>query len=506
MSNIGNPEILLIADSVAREKTIPKEAVLEAMEQAIQVAGRRKYGHKHNIKAEIHRKTGEIKLFRMYEVVENIDDIENITTQISLLDAIERNPESQIGDIVLEDLPPIDLGRVAAQAAKQVIVQKVRDFERERQYDDFKNKIGQIINGSVKRNEYGNIIIDIARDEAVLTKESIIPGESFRQNDRIRVYIKDVQKSSKGPQIFLSRTADEFLAKLFEQEVPEIYDRVIEIKSVAREPGSRAKMAVFCSDSSIDPVGSCVGVRGARVQAVINELHGEKIDIIAWSSDPALFVVNALAPAQVTKVVIDEEANRIEVVVPTEQLSLAIGKRGQNVRLASKLVKWKIDVLTEEEESKRRSEEFSSSTELFMKGLDVEEVIAQLLAAEGFSKIEEISYVQINELASIEGFDEDLANELRLRAEKYVEVQNKEVNAQIANLGVDKALIKLVNVSPDQMLKLAENGIKKIEDLSYLTVKEFNRILPDSELSKATIEKIINSAQSLESKESLENE
>jgi len=495
MSNIGNPEILQIADSVAREKTISKESVLEAMEQAIQVAGRRKYGHKHNIKAEIHRKTGEIKLFRIYEIVDSIDDIENITTQITLEDALDKDPEAKLGEVVLEPLPPIDLGRVAAQAAKQVIVQRVRDFERDRQYDDFKDRIGQIMNGVVKRNEYGNIIIDIARDEAVLLKDYVIPGESFRQNDRIRVYIKDVQKNSKGPQIFLSRTADEFLAKLFEQEVPEIYDNIIEIKSVAREPGSRAKMAVYCGDSSIDPVGSCVGIRGARVQAVINELHGEKIDIIQWSSDPATFVVNALAPAEVAKVVIDEEMNRIEVVVPTEQLSLAIGKRGQNVRLASKLVKWKIDVLTEEEESKRRTEEFTSSTDLFMSGLDVEEVIAQLLASEGFSKIEEIAYVSSNELASIEGFDEALAEELQVRAEKYLENKNKEVNKRIKELGVDKALEKMLKVSPDKMLKLAESGIKKIEDLAELTVNEFSQILPGSGLSRANIEKIIDIAR-----------
>ena len=500
MSNVGNPEILQIADAVAREKSIAKELVLEAMEQAIQVAGRRKYGHKHNIKAEINRKNGEIKLFRIYEVVNSIEDIENITTQISLLDALEREQDVKIGDFIIEPLPPIDLGRVAAQTAKQVIVQKVRDFERERQFEDFKDRIGQIMNGVVKRIEYGNIIIDIARDEAILLKDSVIPGESFRQNDRIRVYVKDVQKLNKGPQIFLSRTVDEFLAKLFEQEVPEIYDNVIEIKSVAREPGSRAKMAVFCSDSSIDAVGACVGVRGARVQAVINELHGEKIDIIQWSSDPATFVVNALSPADVTKVVIDEEQNRIEVVVPNEQLSLAIGKKGQNVRLASKLIKWKIDVLTEEEESRRRNDEFVSSTSLFIEALDVEEVIAQLLAVEGYSRVEQIAYVSTEELASIEGFDEVLAAELHSRAQKYLEQKDKEVNKKLKELGVDKELQKILRVTPDKMLKLAENGIKTMEDLAELTVNDFNQILPGSGLSKATIEKVISHAKAEEQK------
>lgn len=498
MVNVGNPEILQIADAVSREKTISRESVLDAMEQAIQVAGRRKYGHKHNIKAKIDRKTGEIKLYRLYEVIDSEENIVNPITQITLDEAKNFDKDIEVGQFIEEELPPIDLGRVAAQAAKQVIVQKVRDVERERQFQDFQSRVGEIVNGIVKRNEYGNIIVDIGRDEAVLIKDKVIPGEVFRQNDRIRVFVEDVKRVSKGPQIFLSRTADAFLVKLFAQEVPEVYDKVISIKAVAREPGSRAKMAVYCSDSSIDPVGSCVGVRGVRVQAVINELHGEKIDIIQWSSDPGTLVVSALAPAEVTKVVIDEDMGRIEVVVPTEQLSIAIGKKGQNVRLAGKLTGWKIDVLTEEEESKRRSEEFTNSTKLFMEALDVEEVIAQLLAAEGYSKVEEIAYVELDELKSIEGFDDELVEELRNRAMKYVDKKNVDNYKKIKELGVDESVIKLLNLPPHLVLKLAESGIKKNEDLAELTVQEFIQIVPQSNLSEAEITSILDRSKLIE--------
>lgn len=495
MHNVGNPELLQIADAVAREKSIGRDAVLDAMEQAIQVAGRRKYGFKHNIKAEINKRTGEAKLYRVYEVVEKIDDSENVVTQISLEDALYHNPKIKVGEFIQEELPPIDLGRVAAQSAKQVIVQKVKEVESDRQYKDFKDRVGEIVNGVVKQNEYGNIIIDIGRDEAVLFKDKVIPGESFRQGDRIRCYIENVKKSSKGHQIFLSRTHDMFLAGLFSQEVPEIYDRVIEIKSVSREPGSKAKVAVFSSDSSIDAVGSCVGVRGARVQAVINELHGEKIDVIQWSADPATFVISALSPASVAKVVIDEVENRIEAVVPTDQLSLAIGKKGQNVRLASKLLNWRIDVLTEEEESRRRQEEFSNATKLFMEALDVEEVIAQLLAAEGYHKVEEVAYVNSKELLSIEGFENEIVQELSLRAKNYLSNKYKEVNEKIDHLGVDKQLRDIVCLSPDKMLLLAEKGIKKIEDLAEISVNEFIQILPNSGLSPRNISVLLNKAK-----------
>lgn len=490
--SFGNNEIVQVADAVAREKGITRDSVIEAMENAIQTAGKRKYGHKHNIKAEIDSRNGEVKLFRGFEVVE---EVENNYIEISLEDAKASNPDIQIGEFIYELLPPIDLGRVAAQSAKQIIIQKVRDAERDRQYDLFKNRVGEVMTGVVKRLEFGDVIIDIGRDEAILKKEQLIQNEIFRPNDKIYVYVEDVRRVPKGPQIFLSRTHDQFLAKLFAQEVPEIYDNVIEIKSVAREPGSRAKMAVYCRDSGIDPIGSCVGVRGSRVQAVVNELKGEKIDIIAWSSNPATFLVNALTPAEVSKVFIDEEKHRVEVIVPNEQLSLAIGRRGQNVRLASKLTGWHIDILTEDEQSKRRSEEFTYLTELFIKALDVEEILAQLLAAEGFTSVEEVAMVNRDELASIDGFDEDLAQALKDRAAKYLDKNTKEFNLQIKALGVDEEVLEILDFSQEQIIKLAEAGIKTKEDLADLKVKEFNDILPDSGLSHEKIKELIASAK-----------
>lgn len=489
---LGNNEIIQVADAVAREKGISKDSVIEAMEHAIQTAGKRKYGHKHNIKAEIDRKTGKVSLFRVFEVVE---EIENSATEVSLAEAKLSTPEAKIGDFISEALPPIDLGRVAAQSAKQIIIQKVKDAERDRQFDSFKNRIGEIMNGVVKRLEFGDVIVDIGRDEAVLKKDSVIKNEVFRPNDKIRIYVEDVRRVNKGPQIFLSRTHDQFLAKLFELEVPEIYDGVIQIKSVAREPGSRAKIAVFCSDSSIDPIGSCVGIRGSRVQAIVNELQGEKIDIIAWSSNPATFVVNALTPAEVSKVVIDEDTRRIEVVVPTEQLSLAIGRKGQNVRLASKLTNWHIDILTEDEESKRRTEEFNNLTELFIKALDVEEILAQLLAAEGFSSVDDILYTSDAELLSIEGFDENLIKALKERAEKYINEQNEIFAKKVKSLGIEQDLIDILNLPQDKIIKLAEEGIKTIEDLAELKIKEFTEILPDSNFSNDQIRDLLNSAK-----------
>ncbi len=491
--SVGNNEILQVADAVAREKSISRDSVIEAMESAIQAAGKRKYGHKHDIKAEIDAKTGEVKLFRGFEVVENI---ENPHTEISLTDALLSNKDAKLGDFIYELLPPIDLGRVAAQSAKQIIIQKVRDSERDRQYELFKNRIGDIMSGVVKRLEFGDLIIDIGRDEAILRRDSLIKGEIYRPNDKILMYVEDVRRVPKGPQIFLSRTHDQFVAKLFAQEVPEIYDGVIEVKSVAREPGSRAKIAVYCRDSSIDAVGSCVGVRGGRVQSIVNELKGEKIDIILWSSNPATFIVNALTPAQVSKVVIDEEKRSVEVIVPTEQLSLAIGRRGQNVRLASKLTGWSIDILTEDEQSKRRSEEFTNLTALFTKALDVEEILGQLLAAEGFTSVEEVALVSLDDLTSIDGFDEELAQALKDRAKVYVDKANKEFNKKVEALGIEEELLDaLKGFSQDNIIKLAEVGIKTMEDLAEISIKEFHEILPNSGLNNDKVRVLINSAK-----------
>jgi transcription termination/antitermination protein NusA len=496
MSNsihIGNTEILQIADAVAREKGIQKDSVIEAMEQAIQVAGRRKYGHDHNIRAEIDRKSGEIKLFRERDVVNPVEDT---ATQISLPDALTIDPNVKLGGIISEPLPPIDLGRVAAQTAKQVLVQKVRDAERDRQYEDFKDRIGEIVNGTIKKIEYGNVTVDLGRTEAVLRRDAIIRNEMLRLNDRVRAYVEDVRRETKGAQIFLSRTHPMFLAKLFAQEVPEVYDGVIEIKSVSREPGSRAKMAVISHDHNIDPVGACVGVRGARVQAVIAELQGEKIDIITWSADPATFVVNALAPAEITKVVIDEDKHRIEVVVAEDQLSLAIGRRGQNVRLASQLTGWNIDVLTEDVESKRRVDEFNSLSNLFVEALDVEDVLAQLLASEGFTSLEEIAYVPLEELASIEGFDADIAEELRQRALNYLENKNTAADAKWHELGMDENIAHLPHVTGEIMVKLGEGGVKTLNDLGDLSRDEFIEIVPASGLSDSDIDEMIMAARS----------
>src|SRR5450432_349533 len=395
-------ELLQIADAVAREKSIDRGIVIAAMEDAIQKAARSRYGSETEVRAEINPKTGEMRLSRLLLVVELV---ENDSTQISLTDAKRRNPAAQVGDYIAEALPPLEYGRIAAQSAKQVIVQKVREAERDRQYQEYKDRIGEIVNGVVKRVEYGNVIIDLGRGEAVVRRDELIPREMFRPGDRIRAYVYDVRREARGPQIFLSRTHPHFTARLFAQEVPEIYDGIVEIKSVARDPGSRAKIAVISNDSSIDPVGACVGMRGSRVQAVVNELQGEKIDIIPWSADAATFIVNALQPAEVMKVVLDEDSTRIEVVVPDDQLSLAIGRRGQNVRLASQLTGWDIDILTEAEESERRTEEFRSRSKMFIEALDVDDVIAHLLVTEGFTTVEDVAFVPLDDLGGIEGFD-----------------------------------------------------------------------------------------------------
>jgi N utilization substance protein A len=456
-------ELLQIADAVAREKAIDRGIVIAAMEDAIQKAARSRYGSETEVRAEINPKTGEMRLSRLLLVV---DQIENDAIHISVEDARRRNPAAQVGDYIAEPLPPLEYGRIAAQSAKQVIVQKVREAERDRQYQEFKDRIGDIVNGIVKRVEYGNVVVDLGRGEAIVRRDEMLPREVFRNGDRVRAYIYDVRREPRGPQIFLSRTHPQFMAKLFAQEVPEIYDGIVEVKAVARDPGSRAKIAVISRDSSVDPVGACVGMRGSRVQAVVNELQGEKIDIIPWSADVATFVVNALAPAEVAKVVLDEDRERISVVVPDPQLSLAIGRRGQNVRLASQLTGWDIDILTEQEESERRQAEFEKRTKMFMEALNVDEVVGQLLASEGFNSVEELSLVDQKDIASIEGFDEDTAHELQTRARDHLARIEAEYDAKRTELGVADELKEVPGVTTQMLVALGENGIKTVEDLA----------------------------------------
>jgi transcription termination/antitermination protein NusA len=456
-------ELLQIADAVAREKQIERVIVIEAMEDAIAKAARSRYGAETDVHAQIDPKSGELRLSRHLHVVEQI---ENDAREITLVDARRRNPAAQVGDAIAETLPPFDFGRIAAQSAKQVIVQKVRDAERERQYDEYKDRIGEIVNGVVKRVEYGNVIVDLGKSEAVVRRDELIPREMFRPGDRIRCYLYDVRREQRGPQVFLSRTHPQFMAKLFGQEVPEIYDGIITVKAVARDPGSRAKIAVISRDSAIDPVGACVGMRGSRVQAVVGELQGEKIDIIPWSEDVATFIVNALQPAEVAKVVLDEDSERIEVVVPDEQLSLAIGRRGQNVRLASQLTGWDIDILTEQEESERRQKEFQARTQVFMEALNVDEVVGQLLASEGFRSVEELAYVDDSDLTSIDGFDDDTAVEIKRRAQEYLAKIEAELDAKRLEFGVLDELREVDGITTAIMVKLGENDVKSIEDLA----------------------------------------
>jgi transcription termination/antitermination protein NusA len=456
-------ELLQIADAVAREKAIDRKIVLGAMEDAIAKAARSRYGSETEVRAEIDPKSGELHLSRHMLVIETV---ENPAIQISLDEARRRHPAAQIGDTIADPLPPLEYGRIAAQSAKQVIVQKVREAERDRQYDEYKDRISEIVNGIVKRVEYGNVVVDLGRGEAIVRRDEMLPREVFRNGDRIRAYIYDVRREQRGPQIFLSRTHPQFMAKLFAQEVPEIYDSIVEVKAVARDPGSRAKIAVQSRDSSVDPVGACVGMRGSRVQAVVNELQGEKIDIIPWSQDIATFVVNALAPAEVAKVVLDEERERIEVVVPDQQLSLAIGRRGQNVRLASQLTGWDIDILTEQEESERRQAEFENRTRIFIDSLNVDEVIGQLLASEGFTSVEELAMVDAKEIAGIEGFDDDTAAELQNRAREYLAKIEAEQDAKRKELGVEDELKEIADVTTAMLVRFGENGIKTVEDLA----------------------------------------
>ena len=491
---IARPELLQVADAVAREKMIERDEVLEAMEQAIQKAGRAKYGHEKDIRAVIDRKTGEVRLSRWTEVVE-AEPVENEATQIPLRIAQKIKPGIALGEFIIDPLPPIDFGRIAAQTAKQVIVQRVREVERGKQFNEYKDRVGEIINGIVKRTEYGNLMVDLGRAEALLRRDETIPREAFRNGDRVRAYIYDVREEPRGPQIFLSRTHPGFLAKLFAQEVPEIYDGIIEIKAVARDPGSRAKMAVISRDSSIDPVGACVGMRGSRVQAVVAELQGEKIDIIPWSPDFATFIVNALAPAEVSKVVLDEDGKRCEVVVPDDQLSLAIGRRGQNVRLASQLTRYDIDILTEAEESERRQEEFRKRTGLFVEALDVDDVIAGLLVQEGFGTIEDIVTVEDEELAEIEGFDESVAAELKRRAGTFIEKRDTELDDKRREMGVDDVLSEIGGFSPAMMVTLGEKGVKTLDDLADLAGDELIEILGTEVVDEETANAIVMEAR-----------
>ena len=458
-------ELLQTAEAVAREKMIDPELVIEAMEESLARAAKSRYGADMDIRVSIDRKTGKATFTRVRTVVED-DELENHQAEMTVEEARQYMEDPKVGDTFVEEVPPVEMGRIAAQSAKQVILQKVREAERERQYEEFKDRVGTIINGVVKREEYGNVIVDVGRGEAILRRNEKIGRESYRPNDRIRAYVKDVRREARGPQIFLSRTDPQFMAELFKMEVPEIYDGIIEIKAVARDPGSRAKIAVVSYDNSIDPVGACVGMRGSRVQAVVNELQGEKIDIIPWSEDQPTFLVNALQPAEVTKVVLDEEAGKIEVVVPDDQLSLAIGRRGQNVRLASQLTGLDIDILTEAEESERRQKEFAERTQLFMDKLDLDEFFAQLLVAEGFTTLEEVAYVDLDELLVIDGVDEETAKELQARARDQLEAANRKALERARELGVEDSLVNFEGLTPQMIEALAEDGIRTLEDFA----------------------------------------
>ena len=481
-SSIPGLELIQIADVVAREKSIDREEVIMAMEEAIQKAGRSKYGQDRDIRAMIDRKQGSITLERWTEVVEIVEDE---ATQMSVAEGAKY--DLAIGEFHRQPLPPIEFGRIAAQTAKQVISQKVREAERERQFGEYENRVGEIVVGTVKRAESYSTTVDLGRAEAVIRREEMIPREMLKQGDRIRAYIQDVRREVRGPQIFLSRGANEFMAKLFTQEVPEIYDGIIEIKAVAREPGSRAKISVLSRDPSIDPVGACVGLRGSRVQAVVTELQGEKVEIIPYEEDPVAFVVNALAPAEVAKVVMDEIAGRMEVVVPDDQLSLAIGRRGQNVRLASQLTGWYIDILTEADESERRQEEFKNRSTRFMEALNIDDVIAHLLVAEGFASVEDIAETPVDELAQIQGFDENIAAELINRSIEFVEAEASRIEGELAKLKVADDLMSFEYLSMAMILQLANNGILTRDDLAELDSEELVGFLKDEGIDDETV-------------------
>ena len=464
-------ELLRIAESVAIEKSIDKEIILTSMESAIQKAAKTRFGSENNIRVIIDRESGNITLHKVLQVVVKP---ENFDTEISLEQAIkqEKNEEVKIGDEIYEELPPVDFGRIAAQTARQVITQSVRAAERERQYNDFIEKKGDILNGVVKRLEYSNVIVDLNRAEAIIKKEDLIPREIIKTGDRIKAYCYDVIRENKGQQIFLSRSHPKFMEMLFSQEVPEIYDNIIEIKSSARDPGSRAKICVQSNDSTIDPVGACVGMRGSRVQSVVNELQGEKIDIVHWSEDPAALVVSALAPAEIQKVIIDDEVRRIEVILTEENLSKAIGRRGQNVRLASKLIDYEIDILTEKEETEKRQTEFKEKTEIFVNNLEVDETLGQLLVAEGFSSIEEISQANIEDINKIEAIDENTAKELKERADECLKKEKEDIGKKLKELGVEDTFINLKGITPGMLLTLGEKKIKTLKDFAELSTDE----------------------------------
>ena len=463
--------MLQVANNVAQEKSIDKDSVFEAMEMALEKAARVKYGFERDIRVTVNRENGDIDLNSYLEVVESLSE-ENQVNQIRLDDAIKIKPEIKIGEFIIKKLPQIDLGRVAAQNAKGVIIQKVREADKSRQYNEFKDKLGEIAIGVVKRTEFGNLIVDLGKSEAIIKREELIPREAFKNGDRVRAYIYDVKEDVKGYQIFLSRTHPQFLSHLFKQEVPEIYEGIIKIKSVARDPGSRAKISVFTEDSTIDPVGACVGMRGSRVQAVVNELQGEKIDIVMWSENQATFLANALAPAEVSKIFLYEEKNKVEVVIPDEQLSLAIGRKGQNVKLASSLTNLEIDILTEEEEAERRQIEFKDKTQMMISSLDVEDVIAQLLVTEGYVSVEGIASESEENLEKIEGFDNDLANEISLRAKNYISEQDQEDQKIINDKITDEDLKSLPGINNKMLALLAKNNIFTLNDFADLATFE----------------------------------
>jgi len=485
-------EMLQVAETVAREKGIEIDEVIVALEQAIAKLGRVKYGPELDIRANIDRRTGKMRLVRATTIVEAV---ENTETELDLKTALKIKADAKVGDVWEEELPAVEFGRISAQSAKQVIFQKVRDAERARQFREYKDRVNEVVNGTVKRVEYGNVTVDLGRAEGFLRRDELLPREHYKIGDRIRAFIYDVREEQRGPQIFLSRSHPMFMAKLFAQEVPEIYDGIIEIKSVARDPGSRAKIAVMSHDNSIDPIGACAGMRGSRVQAVVQELQGEKIDIIPWAFDPATFVVNALAPAEVSKVVLDDDAKRIEVVVPDEQLSLAIGRRGQNVRLASMLTGWDIDILTEAEESERRTREFNERTALFKEALEVDDTIAQLLATEGYSAVEDISGSALEDLANIEGFDESVAEELFNRAASWIEVRNKELDAKRRELGVEDAVAELAGLTLAQVCTLGEKGLKTLDDVADLAGDELVEALGAGSMTEDAANEIIMAAR-----------
>lgn len=488
-------EMIQVADAVAHEKGISKEIVLEAMEEAIQKAGRSKYGADHDIRAHIDRKTGNISLKR-YQTVVADDEVEDEVRQLTVAQAKRRKSDAAVGDELVDDLPPLDFGRIAAQTAKQVIVQKVREAERERQFKEYKDRVGEVISGIVKRVEYGNVIVDLqGKAEAMMRRDETIPRERHETGQRVMGYIYDVREEPRGPQIFMSRTHPQFMAALFKQEVPEIYDGSILIKGVARDPGSRAKIAVASRDGTMDPVGACVGMRGSRVQAVVNELHGEKVDIVPWSDDVASFIVNALQPASVSRVVLDEDNKRMEVAVPEDNLSLAIGRRGQNVRLASILSGWDIDLMTEEEESERRAAEFNTRSALFIEALDVDDVIAHLLVAEGFTSVEELAETPVEELNQIEGFDEDISAELQNRAKTWLAAKQEELNKKRAELGIADDLMTLEGLKPDWIIKLGENGVKTRDDLADLAGDELVEMLGEGVLTENDANAVIMKAR-----------